>query len=59
MHEMSHILARRGHGITFFDQLCRCPFYVILYESGGDRKLATDWKYGPRRAHRVYKRLGW
>jgi hypothetical protein len=48
LHEMSHILARPGHGATFFEQLCRCPDYVLLYECGGNKETVAFVKYGVR-----------
>jgi hypothetical protein len=61
LHELCHILSEPGHyGKDFMDQLFfRCPKYVGLAECFGNKDFFTAIKYGPRRAHRVYKRLGW
>jgi hypothetical protein len=39
--------SRPGHGGAFFDELCRCPDYVLAYECGGDVEVFTFLKYGP------------
>jgi hypothetical protein len=48
MHEMAHIRSRRGHGGTFFTELCRCPNYVVLHECGNDIQTFRFVKYGRR-----------
>jgi hypothetical protein len=48
MHEMAHIRSRRGHGGTFFTELCRCPDYVVMHECGGNAETFAFVKYGIR-----------
>ena len=59
LHEMCHILSE-GHGKDFLDQIfVRCPKYVGLAECFGNRDAFLVIRYGPRRAHRAFERLGW